>query len=86
MKGNSSMSSFDKYWGEKVPGQEMLNLKHCSLLGESPRSGAILSNCDLDGAVVFDGEDWRELDLAAMQKTINQGLGNGSGCIDLFEN
>ncbi len=70
------MSSFITYWGKSVPDQEILSARHSSLYGESPKSGAILSNCDLDGAVVFDGEVWRELDLAAMQKTVNQGQGN----------
>ena len=65
------MSSFKTYWGEVIPNQERFSARHCSLFGESPRSGDILSNQDLDGAVVFDGEAWRELDLVAMQKTIN---------------
>jgi len=69
-EGNSSVSRLKAYWGKVVPDQEMFSARHCSLYGESPRSGAILSNCDHDGAVVFDGEDWRELDLAAMQKAI----------------
>ena len=42
-------------------------------------SGAILSKCDLDGAVVFDGQDWRELDLAAMQKAVIHGQANAPG-------
>ena len=67
------MSRFKAYWCNVVPNQEMLSAKHCSLFGESPGSGAILSNHNLDGAVVFDGEAWRELDLAAMQKTIIHG-------------
>ena len=64
------MPRFETYWGKVAPNQEMPTARHCSLHGEYPRSGAILSNCDHDGAVVFDGEDWRELDLAAMQKAI----------------
>ncbi len=67
------MSRFKTYWGNVVPNQEMFSAKHCALFGESPGSGAILSNHELDGAVVFDGETWRELDLAAMQKTVNHG-------------
>jgi len=38
--------------------------------------GAVLPNGDLDGTVVFDGQDWRELDLAAMQKAVIQRQGN----------
>jgi hypothetical protein len=79
------MSSFGKCWGAKVPGQEMLNLKHCSLFGESPKSGDILYSHDLDGTVAFDGEAWRELDLAAMQKSVIQGQSNALGYIDLFD-
>lgn len=63
------MSRFKIYWGKVAPNQEMLNEKYCALFGEHPRLGDILSNHDLDGAVVFDGVAWRELDLAAMQKT-----------------
>ena len=62
------MSRLKAYWGKVVPDQEMFSARHCSLYGEAPRSGAILSNCYLDGAIVFDGEYWKELDLAAMQK------------------
>ncbi len=64
------MSKFNEYWGKAVPNQEMLSARHCSLFGDDPESGAILSNCDLDGAVVFDGEAWRELHLEAMQQAI----------------
>jgi hypothetical protein len=48
-------------------------------LGESPRSGAILSHYEFDGVVVFEGEIWRELDLAAMQKAkiVNAGAIEG---------
>lgn len=65
------MSSFKAYLGEVSPHQERFSARYCSLFGESPRSGDILSNQELDGAVVFDGEAWRALDLVAMQKTIN---------------
>jgi len=66
------MSNLKTYWGAAVSGQQIFSEKHCALFGESPRPGAILSNHDLDGAVVFDGESWRELDLAAMQKAFTQ--------------
>ena len=72
------MSVFKTYWGKAVPGQDLLSARHSTLYGESPKPGSILSNCDLDGAVVFDGEIWRELDLAAMQKTVKQEQGNES--------
>ena len=70
------MSKFKTYLGNVVTNQEMFSEKHCSLFGESPGPGAILSNHDLDGAVAFDGEAWRELDLAAMQRAVIQGQGN----------
>jgi hypothetical protein len=76
MKGNRSMSSFKLYWGEVVPDQEMFSKKHEHLFGSAPRRDAILSAQDYVGAVVFDGETWRELDLAAMQEAvINHGRG-----------
>ena len=66
------MSNLEAYFGEAVPDQQMLSEKHCALFGNHPCTGAILSNRDLDGAVVFDGKTWRELDLAAMQNAYNQ--------------
>ena len=66
------MSHLKTYWGAAVSDQRIFSEKHCALFGESPTPGAILSNHDLDGAVVFDGEAWRELDLAAMQKALTQ--------------
>ena len=71
------MSRFKPFWGNVVPDQETFSEKHCALFGESPGSGAILSNHELDGAVVFDGNTWRELDLAAMQKSGNNGKVHG---------
>ena len=70
------MSSSKTFCGKDVPHQERFSERHCSIYGESPMSGAILSKCDLDGTVVFDGQDWRELDLAAMQKAVIQEQGN----------
>ena len=67
------MLRFQTYAGSAVPNQEMLSEKHCSLFGEIPSAGAILSNDDLGGAVVFDGQIWREFDLVALQDSINQG-------------
>ena len=65
------MSIFKLYWGEVVSDQEMLSERHEHLFGESPGRDAILADQDLDGAVVFDGKAWRELDLETMQKLIN---------------
>ena len=79
------MSGFKTYWGKVVPNQEIFNARYRSLFGESPKPGDILSNHDLDGAVVFDGVAWRALDLAAMQKNANQKQGNGSEYIDLVD-
>ena len=76
------MAKYNTYLGNKVTNQEMFSEKHCSLFGESPGPGAILSNRDLDGAVVFDGEAWRELDLAAMQRAVIQGQGDVPGLLD----
>ena len=67
LKGSCAMSKFKSYWGEVVSYQDMLNARHCSLFGEFPTRDAILADQDLQGAVVFDGEVWRELDLAAIQ-------------------
>lgn len=70
------MSSFKAFCGKVVPHQETFSARHCSLYGESPMYGAILANSDFDGTVVFDGQDWRELDLAAMQRAVIQGQGS----------
>ena len=70
------MPKFKTFLGNVVTNQEMFSEKHCSLFGKSPGPGAILSNYDLDGAVAYDGEAWRELDLAAMQRAIIQRQGH----------
>ena len=61
------MAGITTFWGKAVSNQATFSEKHCRLYGESPVIGDVLSNQDLDGAVVFDGEIWRELDLAGMR-------------------
>ncbi len=62
-----TMASFKMYWGEAVLDQEKLNLKHYVLFREFPSCDAILVEQSVGSAVVFDGEVWRELDLAAIR-------------------
>ena len=65
------MSRFKTYWGKAVPDQDVFSARYSSLYGNLPMCDAILANQDIGGAVVFDGETWRELDLAAMQKDVS---------------
>jgi hypothetical protein len=66
MNKSVSFFRFERYCKRKADSQAALTKYYGHLFGEPPSKNCILSYNGEDGAVVFDGYHWRELDMKTL--------------------
>lgn len=66
------MTAFKPYIGKKISNQSKLNQRFISLHAEAPVQNDIQAAMEPDATAIFDGQFWRELDLKALNQSINR--------------